>query len=176
MTEFGFPSPHEGQKSAELKTCLLLEKRERSECSICCAQGLSPGQRPSRRPRSPSSNHNVKEPFRRRNCIFSPKYRRRQDVLRGGEERLYRGAPEACQTLKRRFSKKIRDVRARSANRVCRCIRHPSAPVRLTAGTQDMGAGSGRTRPNAPAARPPRLWRNIISKTGPRRPGSKGVD
>jgi hypothetical protein len=39
-----------------------------------------------------------------------------------------------------------------------------------------MGAGSGRTRPNAPAAPPPRLWRNIISETGPRRPGSKGVD
>jgi len=76
------------------------EERERSECSMVLPK-LAPELRPSRRPRSPSSNHNVKEPRLRANFHSSRDGNRpqgRQAIGRRGA--VYRGLDFRCQTLK----------------------------------------------------------------------------
>ena len=76
------------------------EERERSECSMVLPK-LAPELRPSRRPRSPSSNHNVKEPRLRANFHSSRSGSRLQDRSVTGSEARYIGALDfRCQTLK----------------------------------------------------------------------------
>ena len=56
--------------------------------------------RPSRRPRSPSSNHNVKEPRQRRTFILPETEHRPQDQRpSGGVGAVYRGLESPCQTV-----------------------------------------------------------------------------
>jgi hypothetical protein len=62
---------------------------------------LAPELRPSRRPRSPSSNHNVKEPRLRANFHSSRDGSRPQDRLAIGRRgAVYRGLDFRCQTVK----------------------------------------------------------------------------